>query len=89
MKQQPWKTPKYDLPTDENIVNSAVMYATVVVTNFPSAGNVDVDSVSAKNVWRKIFGACPAMALPGNVRIVAGKMASVTSEDSMSGGVQN
>ena len=65
------------------------MYATAVANNFPSAGNADVDSGSAKSVWRKIFGACPAMALPGNVRIVAGRMDSVTNEGSMPGGVQN
>jgi hypothetical protein len=65
------------------------MFATVVANNFPSAGNADVDSVSARHAWRKIFGACHAMALPGNVRIVVGRMASVTSEGSISGGLQN
>jgi len=65
------------------------MFATVVANNFPSAGNADVDSVSARHAWRKIFGACPAMALPGNVRIVAGRMDSETSEGSMPGGWQN
>jgi hypothetical protein len=39
-----------------------------------------VDSVSARTVWQKIYGACPAMPSPGNARTVEGRMDSATSE---------
>jgi len=53
-----------------------------VAVNFPSVGSAGVDSVFARTVWKKIYGACPAMPLPGNVRTVEGRMDSATSEDS-------
>ena len=53
-----------------------------MVGSFLFAGSAGVASVSAKTVWTKIYGACPAMPLPGSARTVAHRMDSVTSEDS-------
>jgi hypothetical protein len=64
------------------------MFATAAAGNYPSVGSADVGSVSVRNVWKKIFGACPAMASPGNARIVAARMASATSEGPMRCGKQ-
>lgn len=38
------------------------------------AGGAVAASPYAKIAWRRIFGACPAMVLPGSVQIVAPKM---------------
>ena len=56
------------------------MFATAAAGSFPSAGGAGVDSVSARIVWQKIYGACPAMLSPGNAQTVEGKMDSATSE---------
>ncbi len=56
------------------------MFATAAAGNFPSAGTAGVDSISARTVWKKIYGACPAMPSPGNARTVEGKMDSATSK---------
>jgi hypothetical protein len=56
------------------------VFVIAAVKNFPSAGTAGVDSVSARTVWRKISGACPAMPSPGNARTVEGRMASATNE---------
>ena len=71
---------KYDLPIDENIVDSAIMFATVAAGNSPFAGSAGADSVFARTVWKLIYGACPAMLSPGNARTVEGRMDSATSE---------
>ncbi len=56
------------------------MFATAAAGNFPSAGSAGADSASARIVWKKIYGACPAMPLPGNARTVEGRMDSGISE---------
>ncbi len=56
------------------------MFATAAAGNCPSVGSAGVDSVSARTVWQKIYGACPAMPSPGNARTVAGKTGLATSE---------
>jgi len=58
------------------------MFAIAAAGNCSSAGSAGVDSVSARSVWKKIYGACPAMPLPGNARTVEGRMDSATSEGS-------
>ena len=76
-------TPNQEPPIDENIVGSVSMSVIAAETNFHFVGNVDVDSVSARSVWKKMSGACHVTGLPGNVRIAAVKMASATSEGTM------
>jgi len=56
------------------------MFATAAAGSFPSAGGAGVVSVSVRTVWKKIYGACPAMPSPGNARTVEGRMDSATSE---------
>ena len=60
--------------------------ATAAATNSHFAGGVDAVSEFARSAWKKISGGCHATASPGNVRIVACRMASVTSEDPMNYG---
>ena len=50
---------------------------------FLFVGNADVDSVSARSVWKIMSGACPVTGSPGNVLIAVDRMASATSEGSM------
>jgi len=56
------------------------VFATAVAGNFPSVGSAGADSVFVRAVWKKIYGACPAMPSPGNARTVEGRMDSATSE---------
>ena len=56
------------------------MFVIAAAGNFPSAGTAGVDSVSARTVCKKIYGACPAMPSPGNARTVEGRMDSATNE---------
>jgi len=65
------------------------MFATAAARSFPSAGGAGVDSVSARAVWKKTYGACPVMLSPGSARTVEGRMDSATSEGSTLCGVQN
>ena len=82
-------TPAYDLLIDVNTVNRAIMLAIAAAGNFPSVGSAGADSVFARNVWRKICGACPAMPSPGNVRTAEDRMDSATSENPTIWGGQN
>ena len=56
------------------------MFAIAATRSYPFAGGAGVDSVSARAVWKKTYGACPAMPSPGSARTVEGRMDSVTSE---------
>ena len=56
------------------------MFVIAAVGNFPSAGTAGVDSVSARTVCKKIYGACPAMLSPGNAPTVENRMDSATNE---------
>ena len=76
-------TSNQDPPIDENIVGIVSMSVFAAEEIFLFVGYADVDSVSARRVWRKMSGACPATASPGNVRIAVDRMASATSEGAM------
>ena len=43
-------------------------------------GSAGADLPSARNAWKRIYGACPATVLPGSVLIAAGKMGSGISK---------
>jgi len=76
-------TSNQDPPIDENIAGSVSMSAIAAEESFLFAGYADVDSVSARGVWKKMSGACPATGSPGSVRIAADRMALATSEGGM------
>jgi len=56
------------------------MYAIAAGNRFGSAGGVDAVFTSAKHVWKKTCGECPAMESPGSVRTAAGRTGSATSD---------
>ena len=50
--------------------------AIVAAKNFLSAGIAAVGLPSARAVWMKMYGACPATGSPGNARIAGGRTVS-------------
>ena len=58
-----------NLPTGKNVANAVCNFATAAARNFLSAGDAVAVSVSARSACKKTYGACPAMGLPGSVRI--------------------
>ena len=67
--------------TGKNVANAVCSGATAAAGNFLSAGDAAAVSVSARRACRKIFGACPAMGLPGSARIAGIKTGSETSRN--------
>ena len=64
---------------DASIAGTAIIGATAAAKNLDFAGAVDVVSISVRNAWMKIYGACPAMPSPGSARIAETKMDLATS----------
>ena len=72
---------KINLVIGAGALNAAAASATVAAASFLFAGAVAAGSASARIAWKKTYGACPAMPLPGNARIAGGRMDSAISED--------
>jgi len=59
---------------DASITGTAIIGATAAAKNLDFAGAVDVVSISVRNAWMKIYGACHAMPSPGSARTAGTRM---------------
>jgi len=61
---------------------TGIVSVTAAQDNSHFAGPADADLAYVRPAWRKTYGECPAMPLPGNARTAANKMALATNEPS-------